>query len=372
MSNSQAEIKAIQERLRAIRSGQAPVQSAPSSTLMVELFPNHLPAPPSRSPQPPAVEQAGSTRLEAGIPEALLATLRSPSTALRDARREMSQPPSRPTPPKASLAQSPAQSVADFQQQLERKVQQINQLAAAQEAAMLEFKTLAERLERDRRALELQAQPYAPVKDSVPLCAYVGTAVPHVERDAKGSFILKNRAVDLFQSEREAPLAGTRPHRSGAERNSLDHASVNSPSREVYRSDFSSPARSKLARRRQSPASSVQWGKVLAAPLGAMRQWFDVAPSSETDSSAQRSQPVPMEEMGVQEGLLWFVGATMARVAIDLMLVSYPSLWLLAIALIAAPAAIAVYRVTVQPQTSIVWGYRLLAIMLGLLLGGRL
>jgi hypothetical protein len=67
-----------------------------------------------------------------------------------------------------------------------------------------------------------------------------------------------------------------------------------------------------------------------------------------------------------------FVGAVLGRITLNLVISAFPFLWTPAIALLATPAMIAVYRTSRSPQSGISWVYRLLVLMLGLLIGGRL
>ncbi|NJL38636.1 MAG: hypothetical protein HC899_19235 [Leptolyngbyaceae cyanobacterium SM1_4_3] len=72
------------------------------------------------------------------------------------------------------------------------------------------------------------------------------------------------------------------------------------------------------------------------------------------------------------DAVIWVIGSTIARVGINLLLASFPGLWLPIAALILTPAAIAIYQIAVSPETGSIWGYRLFLVMAGLLIGGRL
>ena len=39
-----------------------------------------------------------------------------------------------------------------------------------------------------------------------PICEYLETSVPHIEKDQHGNFVVTSRSVDLFKAEREAEL----------------------------------------------------------------------------------------------------------------------------------------------------------------------
>ena len=76
--------------------------------------------------------------------------------------------------------------------------------------------------------------------------------------------------------------------------------------------------------------------------------------------------------LDLQGAALWIVGAAIARVILAAAQVAWPSLQPLWLMLMVLPAAIAVYRVTLAPQTGFVTAYRLTLILIGLLIGGRI
>ncbi len=98
---------------------------------------------------------------------------------------------------------------------LERQAQRINQLANELEAAVLELKAIASEVNPDWRAIQATQKS----STSVDVCEYHAAVVPKVEPKQDGSFVLRSRAVDLFQAEREAMLlAQTLRHRARKKR----------------------------------------------------------------------------------------------------------------------------------------------------------
>lgn len=102
-------------------------------------------------------------------------------------------------------------------------------------------------------------------------------------------------------------------------------------------------------------------------------------PRSRLHRSSRRSrhaqtQPdsLLLPEFSLKGAALWICGAAVARAMINLLRVSLPGwqpLWLL---LLLLPAAIAIYQVRQSPASGFVAAYRLLLILVGLLIGGRL
>lgn len=129
------------------------------------------------------------------------------------------------------------------------------------------------------------------------------------------------------------------------------------------------------------------WG--LARGMGQVLGWVrqedngtappPIQPRSRLHRSSRRSrhaqtQPdsLLLPEFSLKGAALWVCGAAVARAMINLLRVSLPGwqpLWLL---LLLLPAAIAIYQVRRSPATGFVAAYRLLLILVGLLIGGRL
>lgn len=87
---------------------------------------------------------------------------------------------------------------------------------------------------------------------------------------------------------------------------------------------------------------------------------------------AESSSSVQWPSFTIQDAAVWIAGAAAVRILLNLVLVSQPSLQPLFLMLMVAPAAIAIYQVTSAPRTGFITAYRLLLMMVGLLLGGRL
>jgi hypothetical protein len=77
-----------------------------------------------------------------------------------------------------------------------------------------------------------------------------------------------------------------------------------------------------------------------------------------------------MDRLG--DAVLWIVVAAVVRVGSRFLIATYPAYSFLFIALMLAPAILAVYLAVFVPKAGFVSVYRLFLIMLGLLLGGKL
>lgn len=103
-------------------------------------------------------------------------------------------------------------------------------------------------------------------------------------------------------------------------------------------------------RRRQKPiASPTQWRAVqrlLRPPASALAALLDAG--------------------------IWMGLAIALRLGADTALIAFPHLWLPVLLILLTPAAIAIGLSTWAPPLSLLLGYRLILIALGLILGGRL
>lgn len=70
------------------------------------------------------------------------------------------------------------------------------------------------------------------------------------------------------------------------------------------------------------------------------------------------------------EAITWIAGAAALRLGVDLLLLVLPWLWLPMAAVLLTPAAIAICLAMWAPPLSLLLGYRLCLIAVGLLIGG--
>ncbi|MBD1909550.1 MULTISPECIES: hypothetical protein [unclassified Leptolyngbya] len=332
MQGTQEEIQAIQARLQAISAREKSYRPA-TAAQMVEMFPASRPTSVPGASAPQAATTTGLTQEQPTLqwPSSIPTPPFKPSTL---------GVPDRSTSPvteRAALTQ-----IDETWQQLTAKAEHINQLASAQENALLELRAIAQRLERDWRATGLEQFPYADnTGDFSPLYRQSSATLTCVERDDDGNFLLASRTLDLLKAEREA----------------LQMAQVLRKKRRHQSTDFLTPV-----------------GGIILGWLKSLFSGFSRHPSRNgrrVASATATTAPEGSGTISLPIAVLWLMGSTVARMAIDIVLASHPGLYLPAVLLIAAPAAIAMYRTTVAPETSIEWGYRLLLIMVGLLLGGR-
>ncbi|MBF2075888.1 MAG: hypothetical protein IGS50_19310 [Synechococcales cyanobacterium C42_A2020_086] len=363
MRQSRTEMKAIEAELRSIRADRpasVTLLHPPNSTDSAGSVPAHptQSSPRSapvglaealkvaRSPQPiqsPSSSQTDAPRRVACFPlpnasthadRATHSTRVSPSQG----RQQQGQPPRQ-----LHSTQAWRQSSLPGQwQSLEVQVQRINQLAALQETAILQFKALAAEVAA-QQSTTTQSSITRRRRRSAAVCEYLDAAVPHVERNDNGVLVLTTRPVDLYRAEREAAETA-----------------------QVLRQRTVSPRRFGVA-----TLGRWLWQPVwsLLRVMSPVRSPGRLASRRHRPIAGERSLEHPFTLM---QGLKLLAGAALVRVALDVVVAAYPALWLPSLGLMVTPAAIAIYRSTVAPAAGFAWGYRLFAIMIGLLLGGRL
>jgi hypothetical protein len=338
MKESQAEIQAIQAKLRALqlgRSRQASIDPHPSSsqtTLSQAVsqdvtqvgLQQRLPASQQRQSLPANVSASVSDKMSAKVP-----------------------------------AHAPVEVATVSQQRLKAQIDRVNQLAVAQEQALLELKTIADQIEHDRS--RLRSSDATNFNQTPAVCEYLNAAVPQVEPDATGGYVVTLRAIDLFRAEREAALTAQSLRRRAR------HTS-RTLSRRKRVTALVSPA----VDRRGSVRESIRESAREPVYESDGRQPVDLMPSSRRVERSARRQAASTPPLSVADAAIWVIGAAVARMGLDLLLASVPHLWLPVVGMIAAPAAFAIYRTAFTPEAGFIWGYRLFLVMAGLLLGGRL
>jgi hypothetical protein len=238
-----------------------------------------------------------------------------------------------------------------IRQWVEEKTQQINDLSTQQESAILELLSLSAQL---TQADEIDSE----LQNELNLECEVAE-IPHIERDKNGILVLTNRSIDQVQLQAKAA-------------NERVTAKTGKSSRLRY---HSSPNRVRLIGQiwRWIWKPVVWIGNASMNAAGLIDRKEHTPRRRGYRSSGRRAATLsPEMPVTLKEAALLVVGSTLLRIGLDQVVISYPMLWIPSVLVMIAPAAFAIYRSTVQPPTGFAWGYRLFAILIGLLLGGRL
>jgi hypothetical protein len=422
MNKSQAEIKAIEAQIRSIRANAGPpVRTPPMVTgsfvaspveTVTATNPQRQPA-----PRPPATPRSVIVRPVA--PSTAPSMTRSQKqpithaagqavTQSTQAMHKMHQGQTAPSLPPVTATSPASQNfrhaelaamVERLQQQSARHVQQyhqlqtqsfrsadeildrslqildahvqhINQLSAVQEAAILELKQMAETLEQEWDAIA----PFDGEEDdefeSAPICEYIDVAVPRIEQDEDGVYVLSLRSIDLFKAEREAALTAQALRHWGNREKSRASAAKSSQRwlSNFFPSANSAPKPDRLPHSSVNPATRA----TTQPPVRSVKPQQSKPQQSIKPQQTVQRRSRPITYFNWRESVALLVGAVAFRMGLNWMLTTLSLPWIPAIALLVTPAAIAVYRTNHTPRSGLVWIYRFLIIMIGLLLGGRL
>lgn len=249
--------------------------------------------------------------------------------------------PSPPQPPPTNLAAATDATASAYDrlielswQRLASQAQRVNQLAAAQAAALVEFKTIAERLEREVRRREMALNPAVV---PTPLTVWVygpKVEVPHLAQNDQGRYQLEPQPVDLFQAERDAAQTAQQL-RGGRSRPRRAQADLGPDM--IFQEPWS------------WLHGSLTW-------LGARLSW-----------TLGSHRP-----LGFVDSFIWLSCAALGRLALGALASFYPGLWPVVIVLLVGVGAIAFFQALFAPTPDLGLGYRLLIVLAGLILGGRL
>jgi hypothetical protein len=332
MEELQTEIKAIQDALRSIRANEPP-RPAPAPTVMTAARPVRPTVAQKPIARKPIVQDefTGRSQSATGTELAIEAERLNRLTSSYVQRLAQSQP------------QIEVPSLDQAFQRLDAQAEEVNQLSAAQEAAILRLKAIAEQVEQGWQTQPVKKRPLAGISKSAgrtalklpPLCETGETALPHIERDQNGNFVLTSRSVDLFRAERDAEFNA-----------------------EVLRHHA-------IRTRRHPSLISRLWNWVMEKPEDNSR----TLQSKLQRRSLRRSRGA---SLSIRQCVFLVVSAIVARVVLDTIVAIFPGLWLPAIAVMVLPGAIGIYRSTITPESGLVWGVRLGLVLVGLLIGGRL
>jgi hypothetical protein len=299
-----------------------------------------------RAPRPRTIPTATTT---------VTAPVQTPRPSSAAAKVNHNPPPQPPAPTRKPIEwwQPPPQQLQeeDLEQRLnlsfqalEKQAEQINQLAQAQETAILEFKAIADKVESNWKAIDLEEASQAGIDprqltDPPIICEYIDAMVPQVARDPSGTLVLRPKMVDIYKAEREAQTVAK----------SLRQRSPHAKTWQHRLQDWLFPSSSSTL-----PSATPK----------AMTNMTAAYPSTRRPAMRRISL--------LKQSLLFLIGGIVGRVVLDFIVALVPALWMPALMLMVLPGAIAMYQATKTPQSGFIWGYRLVLILMGLLIGGRL
>ncbi|MGB3493130.1 MAG: hypothetical protein WBA57_10405 [Elainellaceae cyanobacterium] len=335
------------------------------------------------------------------------------------------QPPSQPTS-KPSHSESFSESIDAAFHLLDVQVQQVNSMSQALETALQDAAIIAQHLNQQRAQAAIRGQKTqldhleSPLVYDPQHIHPEQSCLPQINRNDRGEFVLTGRPL-AWRGGAQTPSSSvtrakpahlqqeagaiathlrhqraTRASQSSLKPQSLRHQSLRHQSLRHQIMRWFNPSHVRPSHVRPShlhpshsvasPAFAADSSHAAASPdtfvpSSSTINGATVQPASQVNPRSNQHQPSRQPQSTsatapltatIPRALLFIGGAAIARIGMDHLLVMYPMLWPIVFALVVTPAAIAIYRSTVNPQSSFVLGRCLLLIMMGLLIGGRL
>lgn len=236
--------------------------------------------------------------------------------------------------------------------QFEAELQRFNSLAQQQEAAILRLKQLAEHLTRELSPQELDAHPqlaeiaaFFEIHDSL--------TVPVIASDHHGRFSVQYHLVDFYQAEREADSTARRLRHRFQER---------SPQHRWEQPE--------LPLDEPSPELTGSWWSELLTAIS--DGWNDRSkPLAGKWKRPRQALPSRRSRLSVMDAAIWFSGAAILRMLLDMFVQSYPVLWIPLVGGLIVIVAIALYRTILTYPVNLGFSYRILIALAGLFIGGQ-
>ncbi len=256
----------------------------------------------------------------------------------------------------------PSDSLTDAFQRLNAQAHQINIISGSLKTALHDMGAIAQYAEHQRAIAAVTGQKTVwPDLNCSLVCDSQPLAIPYVEQGENGGFVVKTILIEDLTSQHHAENLAQHL-RNKASRHST---------RKAPHGIWASAIRWLAAQMTSSTPQSHLQPTLLETDVAARSDLqsallTDSMPQVKSRAAKRSASPTLLSSM------VWVGGSIFVRIGLDALLLSYPVLWPMAIALVVTPAAIAIYRTTVDPQSSFALGRRLLLIMIGLLLGGRL
>ncbi|MEL6322230.1 MAG: hypothetical protein AAFQ57_16535, partial [Cyanobacteria bacterium J06626_14] len=271
-------------------------------------------------------------------------------------------------------------------QQLNLQAQHINAMSSSLNQALAELKAIAEQMDH-QRVLEAASGHSASLPDM--LCFLRSHQqeflVPYVTQLSTGELVVEASSIrpEQFDS-RQTPPSPSAPVGSRSTGVALSQGSVS----KRQQSTASDQHRISDSRRQKTSAPLEHWLKWLVgleristsspqASSTAVQERVSKPVEGPRAPHASSLKPTHLESAdsasppNLGQSLMWIGGSALIRICLDSILLVYPALWPLAIALVVTPAAIAIYRTVIDSSVSFALGRRLILIMIGLLVGGR-
>lgn len=255
-------------------------------------------------------------------------------------------------PPSVALT-----DIARSRQQLAAMADRINQLSQQQVQAMVNLQAAQAQLQVTYAQGPTETRDGANFSPPLPQIDFTQAVVAQALQDEAGNIGLSYQTVDLLSPEADArQLAQALRQRQGHRRRPERLSTTRRFKREISLT---------LATVLQEPLAMIRplWSHLMTA--GEDQTMHSVAPPSRGSTGST------FESLTLIDAVIWLGSGVIGRLSLDLILAAIPGLWSVAVALITAITAFALYRATLAPKLDFGLAYRVFLVIGGLILGGR-
>lgn len=329
MNKSEPDLKSIRAKLQSQIPAQSPSNGA-------------FPGIDWDSPYPASSYGAHkATQLKGTV-----ATLQQRSTA-QDAPIPLNNPPSLAS---EQIQEQLIHKLSLHRERLLRKAQEINALSAQQERAMSEMKDVVDRWHHELEA-RMASSPQIFQRAIEPLfeeflCDYAPATIAWAEIDGKGNISLAQRPVNFGQSSKDANLLAQKLRQHHHSKHPQENSSL-----QEYQ---------------------LFWEEPLLVLRSLVRRARNIFRTNFNHRSKGVMAPRRSSRLTLIDCIIWLISGVFSRVGLNFLLSIYPGLWSVAVAIVTAITAYALYRATLAPKLDFGLAYRVLLMVAGLIIGGRL
>ncbi|MEO1402771.1 MAG: hypothetical protein AAFV72_16195 [Cyanobacteria bacterium J06635_1] len=350
MNETDMELQAIRQKLQSLKAEPAPDEALAIPWSQPRA---HLPAP-SHPPSKSGPDLA-QVQVDAAI-EALKQRSSQPYGDPRDSRAEGDRDDRHAAHRHAAQRYgAPTGTPLDqVLQHFESQLQKVNSLAEQQESAILGLKQLADHVADIISQQGIDDHPKLAAIAAL-FEAYPSTVIPTIECDRAGNYGLGYRTVDFYRAEHDAQLtAQTLRSRVSAEPGDQP------PETDLPTYFNQSPSQGLPGK----PTGFFEEGLLFLQSI-----WELTLSSFNPGAGASRQRTRP--RFTLLDAAIWFSGAAITRILLDVIFQIYPVLWTPLVVTLIGVVAVTLYRTLLSNRPSLGFSYRILVALAGLLMGGQ-
>lgn len=251
-----------------------------------------------------------------------------------------------------------------YLKRLNAMADKVNHLSAEQERAISEMQAIQARLTHLRPQFLSQGRPAVP-----PLLDFTRAVIAAAEVDTQGNIVLSYRTVaaDALPSPERHP-----PEAAQQLATHLRNTYGQPPTRPKTTA-WGDLVNDMLALAQEPMHLLSSLGRALVR-LTVQTARVILSPRTNFGTGAERPTRNGYSAPGLTltDGVIWFGGGVIGRLALNLLLAAFPALWSVAVAAMTAMTAYALYRATLAPKLAFGPAMRVFLLVVGLVVGGQI